>query len=427
MYSDLKLRRITIENFKALGHVDVPIRDDLLFLIGTNGAGKSSILQALSLIRYFAEGMTTSFFKDRGWKPTDARPKTIQLLPLQRAGTGSKQTRPRNLGISLAFESDEFELFWSFQWSYSSERTIRESVWVREHNSDMPRRIVGYPAAPNDKSAIADLLRLGHLKLPGSLLSLFGAESFSLSDEDAKSLESLSNWATGITSLELLNPSTMRNRLRGEGNDIGPQGERLATFLAELKPDSKERVVHRIRDFYPIKDLDTTRKRAGWIDMQVAEAFRMMGRVDATHMSDGFLRILALCAIPEFGPEASLVLLDEVEDGIEPHILPPLIERIAEESSSQLLMTSHSPLLINFFEQSQIFLLSRDKNGQTVGAEVSKLKPFQQGGKYLGTGEIWANVSFDSVYESLPRSHAPRRPISEAIAAEDILQFLQSR
>jgi hypothetical protein len=258
-------------------------------------------------------------------------------------------------------------------------------------------------------------------------MALFRPESFQLSDGESQAIDALREWATGITSLELLNPSTMRNRLRGDGNDIGPQGERLASFLAELKPDAKDRVVDRMRKFYPIKDLDTTRKRAGWIDMQVAEAFRMMGRVDAAHMSDGFLRILALCAIPEFGPEASLVLLDEVEDGIEPHILPSLIERIAAEASSQLFMTSHSPLLINFFEQSQIYLLGRDKNGQTIGSEVSELEPFRHGGEYLGNGEIWANASAESVYASLPKWHAPRRAISDALSPNEISQFLRGK
>jgi predicted ATPase len=41
------------------------------------------------------------------------------------------------------------------------------------------------------------------------------------------------------------------------------------------------------------------------------------------------------------------VLLDEVEDGIDPHILPRFIGMIARESKVQLIVTSHSPVLVN--------------------------------------------------------------------------------
>lgn len=60
------------------------------------------------------------------------------------------------------------------------------------------------------------------------------------------------------------------------------------------------------------------------------------------------MRILALCAIPEFSDGCKLLLLDEVEDGIEPHILPKIIQAVVEESRAQFIVTSHSPLLVNF-------------------------------------------------------------------------------
>ncbi|OAH42036.1 hypothetical protein AX777_22395 [Sphingobium yanoikuyae] len=85
----MRLKKVTIENYKALGHLEFEVRDKLLFLIGANGAGKSSILQALSLVRYFATGATTHFFRDRGWKAGDVRPKTVNVRPLQAANSES--------------------------------------------------------------------------------------------------------------------------------------------------------------------------------------------------------------------------------------------------------------------------------------------------------------------------------------------------
>jgi predicted ATPase len=422
----LQLRRLTIENYKALGHVDIQFDDKLLFLIGVNGAGKSSILQALSLVRYFAKGSTSAFFRDRGWKSLDARPKTSSVSPLRAAANrdGTRRLPARSLGIALALEHFGNTVLWSFRWDYRSEQAVEENVWVSGPQDRMPRKILSFPTTVGDEGPLAALSILGRLNLPGSVLSLVRSDTLGASQRDTMLLRELRAWADGITSLELLNPSTMRNQLRGEGSDIGQQGGRLTSFLAALSSEAKDRVVRRMSHFYPIRDLDTTRKRTGWIDMRIAESFKLIGRIDVSHMSDGFLRILALCSIPEFEDD-SLVLIDEVEDGIEPHILPQLIERVAAEAPSQLVMTSHSPLLVNYFEQRQIYLLARDRSGHTVGASAASLPLFQEAEGYLGTGEIWANAAGGSIYDALPQFRAPRRSIGDDPSPLEVRRYLQ--
>ncbi|WP_294328608.1 AAA family ATPase [uncultured Sphingomonas sp.] len=424
----MRLKKVTIENYKALGHLEFEVRDELLFLIGANGAGKSSILQALSLVRYFATGATTHFFRDRGWKVGDVRPKTTSVRPLQAASSvsGGRKLPARNFAISLVLEHEQTELLWTFRWSYSSERTLEEGVWILSPGDKLPRKVVGYPSSAKDgDNLLTDLLRVEGLQLPGSIFALIRPDTLGRSDDDNALLADLKSWAEQITSLEMLNPTTMRSRLIGDTSDIGVQGNRLASFLANLSPSAKDRVVRRVRDFYPLRDLDTTRKRAGWIDMQVAERFKLLARIDVEHMSDGFLRILALSAIPEFGEESDVILLDEVEDGIEPHILPRLIERISAESDAQLIMTSHSPLLINFFDQEDVFIVGRDGSGHCVGASATTLRPFREAEGYLGIGEIWANADMDWVYSSLPKFRAPRRSISEQPTAQEVLKYLR--
>src|SRR5688500_11708508 len=99
----LKLRRMRVRGFKSLAYFDLRFPDDLLILIGVNGAGKSSVLQALAFIQYFAKGQPKAFFEDRGWKPADLR---------SRSKTGL------SLGIisyRLFLEADEgLKIFWHF-------------------------------------------------------------------------------------------------------------------------------------------------------------------------------------------------------------------------------------------------------------------------------------------------------------------------
>jgi len=46
----MKLKSITIENFRAIEHIHLPLHQQLTVLVGENGTGKTSILDAISLV-----------------------------------------------------------------------------------------------------------------------------------------------------------------------------------------------------------------------------------------------------------------------------------------------------------------------------------------------------------------------------------------
>ena len=219
-------------------------------------------------------------------------------------------------------------------------------------------------------------------------------------DEDAaRGLVDISSWAHNITSLELLSPTAMRQGTRGATRNIGGRGERLASFLANLDAQARSNVVERLARFYPIANIETTRKRAGWVDMRVAERFCRSATIPPTQASDGLLRLMALCAIPEFSDPTTTVLLDEIEDGIEPHILPEVVKAVVADSQGQFVFTSHSPLLVNFFPQEAIHVLAKRENGSVAACSFDELGDFGGGEEYFGPGELWsmsAHKDFES-------------------------------
>jgi predicted ATPase len=143
--------------------------------------------------------------------------------------------------------------------------------------------------------------------------------------------------------------------------------------------------------FYRLADLETVHRRAGWIDLILRERFANFSTVPSTQMSDGFMRLLALCAIPEL-PDVSMILLDELEDGIEPHILGPLVTLVAAETRAQIIATSHSPILANIVGVERLRLISRTPDGRTIAAAVDQMPTFRLGDEYFGPGELWTNT-----------------------------------
>ena len=403
------LTRIHAEGFKALDPVDMRIPEKLLFLIGSNGAGKSSTLQALAFIQFFAIGKPAEFITERGWNRLEVRSKTIEK---------SHNT----FRYHLLFEDEHRTLLlWQFNWGVISESVLNEQMWIWKSGST-PKRLFYYNKKEFLETETGE--RISGLMSTGSIINII--EPSRLTSEHS-ALSAAIDWCARITSLELLSPVAMRGNARGTPKGIGIRGQRLSGFLATLDGKTKSRIVDRLSDFYPLQGLNTTKKKAGWIDLKISESFSI-GPISAQHMSDGFMRLLALCAIPEFGSRSSLVLLDEIEDGIEPHILPRLIERIVKDSSAQFIMTSHSPLLINFFEPENVVLVSRAEDGRSIFAPIADLGVVKSGREFLGPGEIWANAGLSTLNEQAADAHRHSKGKSEdttgKFSREWALQFM---
>jgi len=345
-----------------------------------NGSGKSSILQAIGFARYFAEGRAESFFEDRAWNRQDLKFRS------------NSRTRDSLVTFGALFDSPWGRIRWDFSWSATTGKTQDESVKLRRERKGEIETLVSFSAREGGE--------MGELKIPpfqiaGSILSIIPFVS-DHSENDTIAHE-VHSWGSGIRSLELLAPSYMRQGTRRSPDDIGIKGDRLAGFLASLSVSQRSRVIKRLGRVYPISDLSIVKKRAGWIDLKVAEKYSNLGEISVAHMSDGFMRLLAICAIPELPDYVRLVLLDEIEDGIEPHILSELIELIREESAAQIITTSHSPLLLNGIPTQDIRIVSRNDDGRTIAVDAATLPTFKEGSDYLGAGELWASVDLGSL------------------------------
>lgn len=374
----LRLERISVRGFKAIDRFSMSLEPSLTVLLGMNGAGKSSILQVFSLMRHLAEGTPSRFFDERGWDPKSLRFRT----PTNRSWT---------VRIQAIFSSERWgRLRWTVRWELNSGSLRSERVELRRASSSEPADVLVFDKNEGGRAGSQELPSL-HFK--GSLLSAVQHRGRS-----ASVIGDLLSWLTKIQSLELLSPTAMKGGTRRNEKDMGARGDHLAGFLASLKPRQRSRVVSRVGRFYPLDNLQTVRKRAGWIDLILSEQFSAFGSIPSTQMSDGFMRLLALCAIPEL-PDVSIVLLDEIEDGIEPHILGRLITLVTQETDAQIVATSHSPIIANVVGAPSLRLISRAPDGRSVAAEVDEMPAFRVGRDYLGPGELWANTDL-SVLES---------------------------
>lgn len=195
----------------------------------------------------------------------------------------------------------------------------------------------------------------------------------------------------------------MRKRSRSQDKDIGAGGEKLSGFLSTIKGKQKSQLVTLLQKFYPqLRDLRIASVKGGWKRLIVTEniksdyfSFVSTLETDASQLNDGLLRILAILAQAQTSG-TSLLLLDEVENGINPEIIEKLVDTLVE-SPVQVLVTSHSPMILNYLDddvaRSAVQFVYKGPKGQTQARRFFDLPRISKKLECMGPGEAFVDTN----------------------------------
>lgn len=161
--------------------------------------------------------------------------------------------------------------------------------------------------------------------------------------------------STALAQVVLLdpNPHAMRGESFVEDVVLRPDGANVSSVLFHLcqSPTGKDAILRFLqklpeRDIADIAFIESARQQ---VILQVRETFIPGGELrDASLLSDGTLRVLAIAAAVLSAPEGALVVIEEIDNGVHPSRARMLLEnmhRVAKERSLSLLITSHNPAL----------------------------------------------------------------------------------
>lgn len=156
----------------------------------------------------------------------------------------------------------------------------------------------------------------------------------------------LSDWRTYY-----LDPRVaMRSpRPPSEVRDIGVLGGDIAPFLYRLRGEHPERfqaIVRTLRSVVPsVEDLTVDLdERRGTLDISIRQGGVLYS---SRIISEGTLRVLALCAIAANPWGGSVIAFEEPENGVHPRrieLIAQLLFFLAIEQGRQVIVTTHSPL-----------------------------------------------------------------------------------
>ncbi|HTN04688.1 AAA family ATPase [Planctellipticum variicoloris] len=188
----------------------------------------------------------------------------------------------------------------------------------------------------------------------------------------------------------------------------------LARALAEIVLYDRglfQTIEDRFRDFFPhiqtiriasTSAFDTQHKRDELVPMlskQNGHEIRILFRghtedVPASQLSEGVLLVLAYLTILYAPNPPRLLLIEEPENGMHPARLEQIIgllrELIAKQDHTQVVLTSHSPYVVDQFQPEEVTLCYRTDAGNIAVERLSESETVRREGRIFSLGEIWS-------------------------------------
>lgn len=168
-------------------------------------------------------------------------------------------------------------------------------------------------------------------------------------------------------------------------------GANLTQILNDLKLNHSfdfERLEEKLHCVNPnFKEINIS-NRYGLSYLSLLEK-NMQRAIGALHLSEGTLRFLLLESIFFNSQRGKLVAMDEPERGLHPDMIRSVADMMKMAAKqTQLIVATHSPHLLNQFELEDVLVFEKDERNSTIVRRVSEEDFPDWEGEYL-PGQMW--------------------------------------
>lgn len=389
----MQIQFITVKNFKSL----VNFRLDLAkftCLVGLNGAGKSTVLQLVDFIGQQVRGNLEGWLSEREWDAADILSKLVSQPTV-------------DFSVALVANTGETEVTWDASFDVSklcctSEHIVTPGATLRVRDGRL--RIEDLSHFPSVSKVLIDENNDIPFSYQGSILSQLKEETL------PASLVGFKNYFKTVKSLDLLSPDRLRLRARDSAGSLGRGGERLSSFLYELGDAKRADIVNSLRQAYKQLDsIDTRSLRSGWKLLEITESYRgsesgliPQMTTEARHVNDGMLRLIAILA--ELETDNRFLLFDEIENGINPELVEMVVNTLVA-ARQQVLVTTHSPMILNFLEDpiatAGVAYLYKTPRGYTKSIPFFSIPSLAKKLTVMGPGEAFVDTNLTSLADEI--------------------------
>lgn len=345
----MRLLELRLQNWRAIENARIPL-EDITVLVGRNGAGKSSILDAVEFLRESVSDNLMNALERRGGVIGVAR-------------LGAPADVPVGLAVRMSLElapGRTWQALYGLQFHSYFDHNGLDQIYVRE-------RLTLSGTAGQDQGFFRDGAEFSSAQdiqpaVPqeGLVLNLVApaVEPWNLIWNALRNLRAYDLSAHRMREPAAIEPGTNLHRDgRNFGDvtrDLRRRPEQMGWVLRKLGQVVPN--IARVRDgvvlnqrmvyFDQVTSDELPDSREGW---EAAERAGHVQHLDQRQVSQGTLRALGVLLALRQQPAPSLLLLDEIEESVHPHALAALLEAVEEAAEEfPVVLTTHSPEILSY-------------------------------------------------------------------------------
>ncbi len=377
------ITKLVLENWKSFEKATLNI-DPLTVLIGTNASGKSNALDALAFIKRIASGIS----------PTAALRGDVGL-PAIRGGLDWAVRKPlTEFSLTIVYRDCPKE-----DYEYHLVCRVDNSHCEITHYTV---EIINFDMDEDDERLPHAGQREGYGSNHNEWISAGSFEEYSPYDVERK-ISSSKNWNKLRDIIFILDPIPSHMRGYSSLSDtLESDASNIAGVIAAL-PEEKQREIEKTLTHYVslLPEKDVRRVYAERVGKFATDAMlyceehwygEEISTVDARGMSDGTLRFLAILTAILTRPKGSLLVIEEVDNGLHPSrasLMLNVLKTVGSQRGVDVLVTTHNPALLDAMGTEMVPFITVAHRDPTSGVSVlTLLEDIQQLPKLLAHGRV---------------------------------------
>lgn len=364
------IKCFTFENFKSFEKAELNI-EAFSTLIGTNASGKSNAIEGISILSMVVTGLELSTILD-GTKNMNS------AIRGGSQGCTRFKTNAFKLGCLIDYDA-EYDLLYEIKIGVNGKVVVEDEAMYRVQKDKLgPKRdkIFKTKSVSQDRTDIKveyknakkgtnpDVICVRTSAILPQIVSKIPRDT----SEEAAVVACMERMIEQLKNIMILDPVPveMRDYVRNTDAELRTNCDNLSAVLNKIckEVDKKKEILQIIQDLpeNEITDIEIVETKIGDVILALREKYlNSTELVDAKKLSDGTLRCLAMITAVLTCPLGSMIVIEEIDNGVHPGRVQKLLEnlvRIGKERKIDIIVTTHNAMLLNQYKKDELIGVS---------------------------------------------------------------------